>query len=200
MAIVVVGGSGRGVGKTALVCGLIAALPEFRWTAIKITSHSHGQPGPVWEETQAGQGNDTARYLAAGAQRALMVTAEQEKFAQIVGRFLQTFQEEQPRPNLIIESNRILRLLRPDLCLGVDGGSETERKPSFGIVMERADALVRLADRDGRSEGARPLFHLAAMEQISPEMLVWLRGRLSVQSGKPDHKALQTASPRRHSV
>jgi len=67
MAIVVVGGSGRGVGKTALVCGLIAALPEFNWTAIKITGHDHGQPKPVWEETQPGQGTDTARFLAAGA-------------------------------------------------------------------------------------------------------------------------------------
>ena len=32
MAIIVVGGSGRGAGKTALVCGLIRALPEIRWT------------------------------------------------------------------------------------------------------------------------------------------------------------------------
>jgi hypothetical protein len=44
MAIIVVGGSNRGVGKTALVSGLIAALPEYRWTAVKITSHEHKQP------------------------------------------------------------------------------------------------------------------------------------------------------------
>ena len=44
MAIIVVGGSNRGVGKTALVCGLIAALPEYRWAAIKITSRDHKQP------------------------------------------------------------------------------------------------------------------------------------------------------------
>jgi hypothetical protein len=199
MAIIVVGGSGRGVGKTALVCGLIAALPEFRWTAIKITRHSHGQPEPVWEETEPGQGNDTARYLAAGAQRALMVTAGQEEFAQIVGRFLQSFQTEQPQPNLIVESNRILRLLRPDLCLAVDGEAGTAHKPSFGMVMDRADALVTLSAHDGIVDGVRPLFHLAAMERISPEMLDWLRGRLSVQSRKPGHRAQQTVSPRRHS-
>lgn len=44
MAIIVVGGSNRGVGKTTLVCGLIAALPEYRWNAIKITTHDHPQP------------------------------------------------------------------------------------------------------------------------------------------------------------
>ena len=75
MAIIVVGGSSRGVGKTALVCGLIASLPEFRWTAVKITGHKHGKPEPVWEETTAGQGSDTARYLAAGARWALLVSA-----------------------------------------------------------------------------------------------------------------------------
>jgi hypothetical protein len=176
MAIVVVGGSGRGVGKTALVCGLIAALPEFNWTAIKITGHDHGQPKPVWEETQPGQGTDTARFLAAGARRALLVTAEPEEFAQSVRRFLQPFLEEQQ--NLIIESNSTLRLLRPDLCLAVEDGPETAHKASFGLVMERADALVRLAGQDEKVEGARPLFHLAAMERISPEMLRWLRGKL----------------------
>jgi hypothetical protein len=176
VAIVVVGGSGRGVGKTALVCGLIAALPEFRWTAIKITSHDHGQPKPVWEETEPGQGADTARFLAVGARRALLVTAEPEEFAQIVRRFLQPFLEEQQ--NLIIESNSILRLLRPDLCLGVKGEAGTEHKPSFGLVMERADVLVMLAAQDEKVEGTRPLFRLAAMERISPEMQAWLRGKL----------------------
>ena len=51
MAIIVVGGSNRGAGKTALVCGLIAALPEFHWIAVKVTDHDHGQPSPIWEET-----------------------------------------------------------------------------------------------------------------------------------------------------
>jgi hypothetical protein len=137
----------------------------------------------VWEETQPGPGTDTARYLAAGAQQVLMVTAEPEEFAQIVRRFLQPLLEEQPQSNLIIESNRILRLLRSDLCLGVDAAPGAVHKPSFGLVMERADALVTLADRDGIAEGARPLFHLAAMERISPEMLSWLRGKLQSSQG-----------------
>ncbi len=54
MAIIVVGGGGRGAGKTALICGLIRALPEIPWTAIKITSHAHGNPTPIWEETAPG--------------------------------------------------------------------------------------------------------------------------------------------------
>jgi hypothetical protein len=198
VATIVVGGSGRGVGKTALVCGLIVALPEFRWTAIKITSHNHGQPQPVWEETEPGQGNDTARYLAAGAERALLVTAEPEELEQIVRPLLESLREQQK--NLILESNSILRLLKPDLCLGVDGEAGKGHKPSFGLVMERADALVTLAGRNSVAQGVQPLFQLAAMDRISPEMKDWIRGRLSAQSRKPDHRAPQTASSRRHSV
>ena len=79
MAIVVVGGSDRNVGKTSLICGLIAPLPEFQWAAVKITSHAHGVRDAVWEETAAGQGTDTARYLAAGARRAFLLTATDEE-------------------------------------------------------------------------------------------------------------------------
>ena len=46
MAVVVVGGGGRGVGKTALVCGVIAALPEMQWVAVKIAGHEHGLRTP----------------------------------------------------------------------------------------------------------------------------------------------------------
>ena len=42
MAIVVVGGHTRNIGKTSVVAGLIAALPQRRWTAIKITQFGHG--------------------------------------------------------------------------------------------------------------------------------------------------------------
>ena len=53
------------------------ALPEIPWTAVKITTHEHGRERgqdkttPIWEETAPGEGTDTARYLSAGARRAL---------------------------------------------------------------------------------------------------------------------------------
>jgi hypothetical protein len=47
MAAIVVGGSSRDVVITALVCGHIAALPEFRWATVKVTPHEHGKPEPI---------------------------------------------------------------------------------------------------------------------------------------------------------
>ncbi|HEV2483935.1 MAG TPA: hypothetical protein VGT08_00205 [Terracidiphilus sp.] len=176
MAVVVVSGSGRGVGKTALVCGLIAALPEFRWTAVKVASHAHRLTGPIWEERVAGQGNDTARYLAAGAHRAILVTAGEDELGRVV---LQLIQEQGSGKHLIFESNRALRHLKPDLCLAVAGGPDAGHKPSFAAVVERMDAMVAHADRDHVIAGEPRRFQLAAFEHVSSEMLAWIRGRLA---------------------
>ncbi|MDE3150446.1 MAG: hypothetical protein KGL37_13335 [Acidobacteriota bacterium] len=178
MATIVVGGGERGVGKTALVCGLIAALPEFRWTAVKISGHDHGKAEPVSEETQAGQGTDTARYLAAGACRSFLMTSGDEELGRALTRFLRN---PTLAGHLIFESNRIPRHLRPDLCLAVAGGFESGRKLSFSALLQCADATVEISDRDRvlfDARGEKPLFHLASFQRISPPMLAWIRERV----------------------
>jgi hypothetical protein len=194
MAIVVVGGSSRSVGKTALVCGLIAALPEFRWTAVKITTHEHDKPKPIWEEKNPGYGSDTGRYLAAGALRAFLTTPAMHNhpptpdLAPVLDELWPNFG---PRTNLIFESNSILGHLQPNLCLLVQGAADhATRKPSFDFALQYADALVtraplnRLIPNGFCQAGQlpKPVFNLAALEQISPEMLFWLRDRLHGRS------------------
>jgi hypothetical protein len=179
MAIVVVGGSHRGAGKTALVCGLIAALPEFRWMAVKITTHGHGRHEKIWEETKPGQGTDTARYLAAGAERALLMTASSRDLPELLSEL---WRMVGPRAKVLFESNRVLEQLRPDLCLVVHSSLDcAEPKPSFSQALRHADAVVALAGADRvleQDEESKPIFHLAALERVSPEMLAWLRLRL----------------------
>jgi hypothetical protein len=182
MATIVVGGSGKGVGKTTLICGLIAALPEFRWTAVKITSHDHGQAGRIVEDARQGAtpGTDTGRYLAAGAERALLVSALPDEFAETVGKLIR---EAGPEAHLIFESNRILGYLKPDVCLLLHGCMERASwKPSFNLVARQADAMVERCESDlmlKHSAISRPVFQLAALDRISPQMLDWLRTRLS---------------------
>jgi hypothetical protein len=240
MAIIVVGGSNRGVGKTALVCGLIAALPEYHWAAVKITTHEHKQPvspgtsrgegstvdvshplrttlfrhlfekriegtarerepqasSSIWEDTVRGEDTDTSRYLSAGAARALLVTA-------IDGDLFGPLNQLWPRfgrgTNLIFESNSVVHHVRPDVCLLIHAVAERalplpERKPSFIAALRHADAMVTHARSDEIiPEGlclalpdldveqplkAKPIFHLRALQRISPEMLAWLRQRL----------------------
>ncbi len=183
MAIIVVGGGGRGAGKTALVCGLMRALPEIPWTAVKITTHEHGKATPIWEETVPGQETDTARYLAAGARRALLVTAGEGELAPIVEQILK---EASPLANVIFESNSVLRHLRPDICLCAASSPWTEPltepwsglKPSYDLVLERVDAMVERAGHDHIIEAQKITFRLASLERVSPTMLDWLRERL----------------------
>ena len=87
MAVVVVGGHTRNIGKTSVVAGLIAALPEMRWTAMKITQFGHGVCSANGEacdcetadhtiavsEERVANGTDSGRYLGAGAVRSLWV-------------------------------------------------------------------------------------------------------------------------------
>jgi hypothetical protein len=190
MAIIVVGGSSSGVGKTALVCGLIGALPEFKWNAVKITTHEHNKPKPIWEETGAGQGTDTARFLAAGAERAFLATASmrfETREPDLAPMLNELWPHFGRHTNLIFESNSILRHLQPNLCLLVQGATDRDRrKPSFTEALEHADAIVahgRLNSLvpDGfnfADQPPRPVFNLAALEEISPQMLFWLRDRL----------------------
>jgi hypothetical protein len=179
VAIVVVGGSGRGVGKRALVCGLIAALTEFCWTAIKISTHEHGKSKPFWEETTAGTETDTARYLAAGAERAFLATVEGDEQGVIVRGLMDA---QGLGAHLIFESNQVLNYVQPELCLAVHGGLDRARcKPSFSHVVRRADAIVAHSDADrmlGGDAASKPIFHLADLGKISPEMLGWVRLKL----------------------
>src|SRR5215471_4068670 len=94
--LIAVGGHTRSIGKTQLVCDLIAAFPTTRWLAGKITQYGHGvcaQKGedcdcaPTehalaldWEAANAPltkSGSDSARFLQAGAERAFWLRTKQ---------------------------------------------------------------------------------------------------------------------------
>jgi hypothetical protein len=189
MAIIVVGGTGKGVGKTTLVCGLIGALDEFRWTAVKITSDQHAGLPPIHEEKSAGADTDTARYLAAGAERAFLLTVTQ---GSEVGAVLDEFWPDVGRgANLILESNRAAGLVSANVCLLVQGDLEqSEYKPSTYQFARHANALVAIGDDDlmvpdamkleGQPRG--PIFNLKQLDRISAEMKSWLRKRLGMAS------------------
>ena len=186
MPIIVVGGSGKSVGKTALICGLISALPEFRWTAVKITTHRYGHFQSILEEPQAGsavepeQGTDTARYIAAGAHRSFLISCEQEETPGMVKDVLARLE---PDASVLFESNRIVEFLKPDLCLGVVGEIDASTKDSFSMILRDADALVVSTDSVAKLDAiapGTPIFRFATLESVPPEFLKWMRARLGL--------------------
>lgn len=199
MAIIVVGGSSQGAGKTTLVCGLITALPEFHWNAVKITTHDHGQHTPIWEEMRPGEETDTARYLAAGAARAFLVTPPAPSRSQELD-LPPLLDELWPNfgrgSNLIFESNSVVHHVRANVCLMIQAVPKRElplpeRKPSFIAAVGHADAMVSLANSDWVNatglnlvgQEPKPIFHLANLRRISDEMLDWIRPRLDSSLG-----------------
>lgn len=158
MAIVVVGGHSRNVGKTSVVAGLIRALPEMGWTAFKITQFGHGvcsangepcdcetasHSVAVSEERWDGMTRegltDSARYLEAGARRSFWVRTRMGQLAEAMPRVRK---EIAAAGNVVIESNSVLRFLRPDIYLSVlDPGTE-DFKDSARLYLDRADAVL----------------------------------------------------------
>ncbi|HEX4020157.1 MAG TPA: hypothetical protein VHX63_03340 [Acidobacteriaceae bacterium] len=154
MAIVVVGGHSRNIGKTSVVAGIIAALPQYNWTAFKVTQFGHGicsadsepchcetdaHTVAVTEERNATSGTDSARYLQAGAVHSFWVRTRQGQLADAMPRIRKELAKAE---NVILESNSILRFLQPDLYLTVLDFSVADFKPSAQYFLDRADAVL----------------------------------------------------------
>ena len=155
MAIVVVGGHARNIGKTSVVAGLIAAMPEMHWTAFKVTQFGHGMCSAngepcdcetaehtiaVSEERAGGDWTtDSGRYLAAGAMRSFWVRTRTGDLAVAMPRIRR---EIALAENVVIESNSILRFLRPDIYLSVLDPRTADFKDSARYFLDRADAVL----------------------------------------------------------
>lgn len=157
MAVVVVGGHTRNIGKTSVVAGLIAAMPELRWTAFKITQFGHGvcsangEPCDcetadhtiaISQERERASGTDSSRYLAAGAERSFWVRTRQGQLAEAMPRVRREIAQSE---NAIVESNSVLRFLKPDLLVCVLDAGTADFKPSAKRYLDRADAIVLTA-------------------------------------------------------
>ncbi len=116
--IVVVGGNARGVGKTTLICSMIRAFPHFAWQALKVTPHHHLQ-----------ESGDTERFLAAGARAAYLRSPNR----------LPPLDEG----HWIIESNRILDVLTPDVYLFLQASAPPDEKPVDRWHLHRAQLVLR---------------------------------------------------------
>jgi hypothetical protein len=155
MAIVVIGGHTRNIGKTSVVAGLITALPEMHWTAFKITQFGHGMCSAngepcdcetaehtvaISEERKGGDATtDSGRYLTAGAARSFWVRTRTGDLADAMPRIRKEIAQAE---NVILESNSILRFLRPDLYLSVLDPDTADFKESAKYFLDRADAVL----------------------------------------------------------
>lgn len=198
MAIIIIGGHSRNVGKTSVVAGIIAALPSHNWTAFKVTQFGHGQcsldgepchcatDDHTWaisEETDLSGRSDSSRFLAAGAKRSFWVRTEQGRLAEAMPAIRRRLAEAE---NAILESNSILKFIRPDLYITVLDPATEDFKATAQQFLDRADAVVLHEAADARWNGismkpvaGRPVFRICPPKYVTPEIAAFVSDRLS---------------------
>jgi hypothetical protein len=204
MAIVVIGGHSRSVGKTSVVAGLIAALPACNWSAFKITQFGHGRCSldgkpcdcatedrcwAVSEEHDRSGKSDTSRFLAAGAKRAFWVRTEQGRLDEAMPAIRRKLAEAE---QAILESNSVLEFLRPDLYITVLDPAREDFKVSAHRYLERADAVVWHEGTSGAPcwpgvspelSAGLPLFRIVPPRYVNSDLVEFVAQRLQISSG-----------------
>ena len=217
MALVVIGGHPRSVGKTSVVAGLIAALPDYRWTALKITQFGHGicsadgKPcdcastddhfKALSDERDLSGESDSSRFLVAGAERSIWVRTRQG----MLGEAMPDIQRRiAGAENVIMESNSIMGFVKPDLYLSVLDIEQKDFKVSANEYLDRADAVI-LQHNGGTPKwemvsleriAGKPTFLISPPPYVTPEIVEFVRERLAnSQSNQTYHGDTET---RRH--
>jgi hypothetical protein len=198
LALVVIGGHSRNVGKTSVVAGLISALREFNWTSVKITQYGHGvcsangeacdcatgdHSWAISEERDRSGESDTSRFLVAGAVRSLWVRTEQGRLAEAMPALRQRLEGA---GNVIVESNSVLKFVRPDLYLTVLDPATVDFKNSAREFLDRADAVVVHDSAAASWENVslkpvagRPVFRITPPDYVTAEMVEFVRTDIS---------------------
>ncbi len=202
MAIIVIGGHSRSIGKTSVVAGLISALKEFDWTAVKITQDGHGicsangeacdcatadHSWAISEERDRSGESDTSRFLVAGSKKVFWARTEQGRLAEAMPTLRQRLEGAR---NVIIESNSVLKFLRPDLYLTVLDPSTLDFKNSAREFLDRANAVILHEAGSANWQSVslkpiaeRPIFRITPPPYVTPEIVDFVRSSLSAKSG-----------------
>lgn len=202
MAIIVVGGHSRSVGKTSVVAGLIAAMPQREWLAVKITQYGHGicsangepcdcvtadHASAITEEQDRTGETDTSRFLVAGAKKVLWVRTQQGFLAEAMPRLREQLAAAQ---NVIIESNSVMRFLRPDLYLVVLDPATQDFKDSAREYLDRADAVLlhQASETQWKQVSLKPVsakttFSIDPPPYVTAEVVSFVQQRLTPAPG-----------------
>lgn len=207
MKLVMIGGHTRNIGKSSVVEGLIRALPEFNWTAAKITQFGHGvcsvngedcecavseHQFSITEERHANTGTDTARFLAAGAKRSLWVRTKQGELFTALPSFRARIADDE---FVIVESNSLRRFMNPAIYIQVVDHSNPDFKLSAQQFFDLSDAFI-LVFRAGRApvlastvllaremEKGKPCFTVKEEDRfICDELVEFVRSKLAVSA------------------
>jgi hypothetical protein len=208
MTTVVIGGHSRNIGKTSVMAELIRRVRPPEWAAVKITQYGHGvcsldgercscdpgEHGFVLSEERERKGcGDTCRFLQAGARRSLWLRVRQGQIHRALPALRRALRREEW---VMIESNSILGHIQPALYLFVLDPRKSDFKVTARNHLGHADALITIGsavsnhswpDVDASLLRSRTMFHLARPDNISDELVHFVRQKLALV--EPRHRA-----------
>ncbi len=167
----------------------------MEWSAIKITQYGHGicsrngkschckpeeHPFAVLEEGDRSGRTDTSRFLVAGAKRSFWIRTKQGMLFEAMPAIREILGSGS---SFVIESNSILRFMKPDLYLVVLDLAQSDFKDSARRYLDRAGACL-LVNSDAKPEWERvslkpvlqkPRFTINPPTYMNNEVLQFIR-------------------------
>jgi molybdopterin-guanine dinucleotide biosynthesis protein A len=157
-----IGSTGRNVGKTEFACAIIRKLRGAHpIVGVKVTAIVEGEPTcprggagcgvcaalkgdfEISEETGEHAGKDTARMLESGARRVFWVRCRRQRMHAAIAALLARLE---PGVLVVAESNSLAKAIEPDLFLLVTNGRASSVKPTAADVMPLAHRRVLSSD------------------------------------------------------
>lgn len=156
--LLIIGSTGRNIGKTEFACGVIEAnASKSDIYGVKVIPVDRGKEqchrGPdgcglcdsltgdyeIIEETDKTTPKDTARMLKSGARKAYLLIVERNCLERGINAVLKIMPE---KALVVVESNTIRKVVEPGLFIVIKKKSETKIKQSCAEVIRFADRIV----------------------------------------------------------
>jgi molybdopterin-guanine dinucleotide biosynthesis protein A len=173
--MLMIGSTGANVGKTELACAVISKFSQscdiiaIKVTTIKAKNGKCPRGGTgcgvcsslkgdfcITEETNSTSGKDTARLLAAGADRVFWLRVLKESLTEAINTLLDVIPPDVP---LVCESNSLRQVIEPGLFLMVTN-------PHHRVFKNSAQAVKKYADEILVSENGRLHFDIDRIKLV----------------------------------
>jgi hypothetical protein len=136
------------------------------------------------EKDRSGE-SDTSRFLVAGAEHSWWVRTEPGRLEEAMPRIREIIAAAQ---YTILESNSILRFLKPDLYLTVLDPQAPDFKASAQTYLDQADAVLLHSAKNSKSPAWQqlslkpvkcPIFAIHPPTYVTPEVVEFVRTHLT---------------------
>jgi hypothetical protein len=153
-SVLMIGGSGRNVGKTTLICAIIRKFAcNSQIIGLKVTSIRAGEESShgfhetlqssnfkIIEETGKDSGKDTSKMLQAGAKKVYFIQSTDEQLPIALNSF---FEQVDRNSIIICETRNLRRLVKPGIFILITDAAHDNFKANSPEFLDMADLHLK---------------------------------------------------------